>query len=229
MNADCPPRFDGEHILVVDDDPSIRTTLRQALAAVGLAVETAAGGEEALDYLTAHDADLVLLDLKMPGMDGQAVLEELGRRRPDVPVVIITAHGGVESAVEAMRAGAANFIEKPFAIDAIRRVVRDTLSGPDEEATSAGYDALISEAHHAVEARHLDAALEHARRAVALDPLRPEAFNVMGVATQLEMKIDKAQAYYRSALALDHGYRPAQNNLENTSSFPRRLGQFDLG
>lgn len=222
------PSFDGEPILIVDDDPSIRTMLKQTLGRAGLQVTTAEDGPDGLRQVDARDFALVLLDLKMPGMDGQAVLEEISRRRPDVPVVMITAHGGVENAVEAMRAGAANFVEKPFTIAAIRRVVRDTLRGRNGEAEPAGYDAIIGEAHRAIEGRHLGAALEHARRAVALDPLRPEAFNAMGVAAQLDMNLSKAQAYYRSALALDHRHRPAQTNLDNTSSFPRRLGQFEL-
>lgn len=226
----------ARRLLVIDDDKNIRTTLRQALEGDGRAVETAADGAEGLERLRAEPFDLVLLDLKMPKMSGQDVLAEARRHRPDVPVVIITAHGDVETAVEALQAGAAHFIQKPFSVEDARELAstmfekRAEGSPVDAPGTEEDvYEGHLQQARAAIEERDLDAAVQHARIALAHAPTRPEAFNVMGVARQLQIDVNEAQKYYRAALSLAPTYAPAQRNLDNTSRVPKRLGAFDLG
>ena len=114
-------------ILVVDDEKNIRLMLSQVLASDTTTLETAINGEEALQKLEQSSYDLMLLDLRMPGMSGLDVLIQAHARRPDMPVIVLTAHGTVESAVEAMRGGAVNFLQKPFSPKEIRDAVDKAL------------------------------------------------------------------------------------------------------
>lgn len=101
-------------ILVVDDDPNILKVLQARLMASGYAVQTAPGAEKALELLEKCTADLVVSDVRMPGMDGERLLREIRTRWPAVPVILLTAHGTIESAVESVRVGAADYLTKPF-------------------------------------------------------------------------------------------------------------------
>ncbi len=101
-------------VLVVDDEASIRESLRMILEYEGYRVEEATSGEKALDRVRASAPQAILLDIKMPGMDGLEVLTSLHDRGYDIPVLIITGHGDVETAVEATRKGAFDFFEKPL-------------------------------------------------------------------------------------------------------------------
>ncbi len=114
-------------ILVVDDEPGIREMLRAALARDGHRVTTASSGEEALVRLRDEGCDLLLTDLAMPGMDGVELLRRVQEIAPDVPSIVITAYGSKETAIEAMRHGAVNYLEKPFDIEEMRLHVRRAL------------------------------------------------------------------------------------------------------
>jgi len=105
------------NILVVEDGQSQREMLRDFLLKEGHAVEEAASGEEAVQSIAGGAFDLVLLDYKMPGMDGMQVLQEVKRLNPETDVVIITAYGTIETAVDAMKAGAVDYITKPLEFD----------------------------------------------------------------------------------------------------------------
>ena len=111
-------------ILVADDEKNIRLTVSEALADMDGTVLTAVSGEDALERLDSERVDVLLLDLALPGVDGLDVLRHLSAERPDTRVIIITAHGSIRTAVEAMKLGAVDFIAKPFAPDEIREAVR---------------------------------------------------------------------------------------------------------
>ena len=118
-------------ILVVDDESNIRLMVRIALQAVGHAVETAGDGGEGLDkFLSGEAWDAVLLDQRMPGMDGLQVLEAMRARRSDARVILITAFGTIDLARDALRMGAAGFLRKPFTTDALRGTVSAALEAP---------------------------------------------------------------------------------------------------
>ena len=102
------------NILVVDDDPGLRTLLKNRLVAVGYQVTLTEGGPEALARAEEELFDLALVDLKMEEMDGFTVLEKLLRIQPNLPVFILTAHGGIPDAVQATKKGAYDFLSKPF-------------------------------------------------------------------------------------------------------------------
>jgi len=105
---------DGVRILVVDDEPEVRETLRNGLVALGHQVVVADSGVEALRLAGARGFDIVLLDLRMPDMDGLAVLEALKGRGVAAKMVILTGHAEVESAVTAMKLGAQDYLQKPI-------------------------------------------------------------------------------------------------------------------
>lgn len=115
------------NILIVDDEPFNLDLLEQELADKGYAVERATNGTEALRKVDSLQPDLILLDYQMPDMNGLEVLKEIRRRENDVPVVLITAYGTIERAVQAMKEGAYDFITKPFDPDHISLVVQKAL------------------------------------------------------------------------------------------------------
>lgn len=116
-----------ERILLVDDDESLRKVLHYNLEQQGLTVIPAGDGAEAVRLYDEHEPDLVITDIKMPGMDGIDVLKEIKRRNPDQLVIIITAFGAVEDAVEAMKLGAYDYIMKPFNRDELKLIVQKAL------------------------------------------------------------------------------------------------------
>jgi len=132
----------GRAILVVEDDELMRSFLVDVLVAEGHRVESASDGSAGLARLERDAWDLVITDLKMPGLDGLALLREGRKLRPEARWIVITAHGSIESAVEAMKAGATDYLLKPFkSPDELRLVVRRAL----REAQSEARIALLSE------------------------------------------------------------------------------------
>jgi DNA-binding NtrC family response regulator len=212
----------GKPVLIVDDEKNIRLTLSIALESMGLEIDTAMNGEEALVKLGQKEFGLILLDLKMPGMDGMEVLQKVSEIRPDIRVIIITAHGTIESAVDAMKLGAVDFIQKPFSPDEIRELVSKVIDRDKiDEQKVTDYDSYIELAKRCIQDRHSNAAMEHIRKAISLDSSRPEAFNFMGAILEIRGDNLEAQKNYRAAISLDPTYEPAQKNLERTTSFEK--------
>ncbi len=116
-------------ILVVDDEPNMRTILKGLLAREGYAVAEASDGREAVVRLeTGGDYHVVITDLRMPGMDGMQLLARMVEHYPETATVMITAHGTVDTAVEAMKVGAFDFVTKPFDADELRAVVKKAVN-----------------------------------------------------------------------------------------------------
>jgi DNA-binding response OmpR family regulator len=214
----------GRRVLIVDDEKNIRLTLSQALEVLEVETDTAANGEEALAKLKEKEFGLILLDLKMPGMDGMEVLRRVSEIRPDIRMIIITAYGTVESAVEAMKLGAADFIQKPFAPEEIRGLVSRVMDREKiDERKAVDYGTSIELAKRCIGERHFDAAIEHVRKAISLDPGRPEAFNLLGALMEIRGDRIEAQKNYRAALSLDPSYEPAIKNLQRSTNGRWRL------
>jgi two-component system nitrogen regulation response regulator NtrX len=116
-----------ESILVVDDEAGVRSSLAGILGDEGYAVEAVESGEAALAALENRRYDLLLLDVWMPGMDGLEVLARVRTLDPEVPVVVISGHGSIETAVKAVRMGAQDFVEKPLALEKTLLVVKNAL------------------------------------------------------------------------------------------------------
>lgn len=118
----------AQRILVIDDDASLRRVLEYNLEEEGYEVLAAASGEEGMRLFEERQPGLLITDLKMPGMSGFDVLRQVKERSPDTLVIVITAFGAVETAVEAMRAGAYDYITKPFNREALKLTVRKALA-----------------------------------------------------------------------------------------------------
>jgi two-component system response regulator AtoC len=115
------------HILVVDDEPHMRRILEIMLRQSQYFVYSAGNGREALSILQENPVDLVLTDMRMPEMDGLELLNQMREQGYACPVILVTAHGSVESAVEAMKSGASDYILRPFDIDTLERVISRVL------------------------------------------------------------------------------------------------------
>ena len=114
-------------VLLVEDDPNVRLGCEQAMQLAGIAVDAVASAEEAQRRLTAGFPGIVVTDMRLPGADGMALLRWVVERDADLPVIIITGHGDVTLAVEAMRSGAYDFMQKPFSTGDLIEVVRRAL------------------------------------------------------------------------------------------------------
>ncbi len=205
-------------ILIVDDEKNIRLTLSQALESLAVETDAASNGEEALQKLGKKEFGLILLDIRMPGMDGMEVLRRVREIRPDIRVIMITAYGTIESAVEAMKLGAVDFLQKPFDPDEVRELVSRVMDREKlDEQRLADYTSRIEFAKRCIGERHFDAAVEHVRRAIFVDPARPEAFNLLGALMEIRGDRLEAQKNYRTALSLDPSYEPALKNLQRST------------
>ena len=217
-------------ILIVDDEENIRQTAVQALAPLGYDLISAANGREALDKLEENQIGLVLLDLRMTDLDGLEILRHMARFRPEVRVILMSAHGTVDSAVEALQLGAVDFIAKPFSAQDLREMVMKIIDHQAGEAAQASaYEKHLTLTKSSLENHRLEAAKEHTKQAIGLDPSRPEAFNLLGILHELTGNRTEAMKYYRVALALDPTYNPASQNLTRPTHNPDHLQAINLG
>ncbi len=118
----------NQSILVVDDEPKMRRLLEIMLTQMGHEVHQADDGQAALTHLKDNNVDLVITDLRMPQLDGIGLLRQMREQRNEVPVIVVTAFGTVESAVEAMKYGASDYIIRPFELDAVEAAVTRALT-----------------------------------------------------------------------------------------------------
>lgn len=114
-------------LLIIDDEKNIREGLAANFELEGYSVKTAADGAEGLEYIRKGDIDLVITDLRMPGVTGEEVLKTVTAECPGIPVIILTGHGSIDAAVDAMRHGAYNFLTKPLNLDQLGLIVKRAL------------------------------------------------------------------------------------------------------
>jgi len=145
MSPNIKPR-----VLVVDDEEDIRASLKMILDYEGMDFHEAASGREALRRIKDVEPHAVLLDIKMPRMDGIEVLAELRKLRPDLPIVMISGHGTIATAVEATRLGAFDFMEKPLERDRVLLVLRNALERCRLEAQVRDYELSFEERYRIV-------------------------------------------------------------------------------
>ena len=220
----------NQRILIVDDEKNIRLTMKQTLQTLGYEISTAVDGQDALKKLAVQEFDLLLLDLRMPGLDGVEVLRRVVRLRPDIRVIIVSAHGTVENAVEVIKLGAVDFIQKPFSPQELRQIVAEVLDRDQlEAAQAADYESHIALAKRCINDRHFEAAMTHARQAIGLDPARPEAFNLVGVLHEIGGNLVEAMKNYRVAVDLEPTYEPAWQNLHRPKGPLTGKGEISLG
>jgi DNA-binding response OmpR family regulator len=231
---------DSKRVLIVDDEPNVRLVFRTALDAVGYTVTEAEDGPSALEWLAGSKADLVLLDLQMPGLGGMEVLRRLRDSGNDVPVVIVTAHGSIPDAVQAMKLGAIDFLTKPLNPEPLRHVVASVISRHAEASAEpewererkagparspGGQSAAtvvtlgpavldLAAVKRALNRREFDRALEGLEQALVVAPDSAEAHTLMGVLRESLGQQHAAYHAYKVALEADPHYGPALDNMK---------------
>jgi DNA-binding NtrC family response regulator len=215
---------EAKRILVVDDEPNVRLMMRTALESSGYAISEAEDGERALSELRTRAFDMVLLDLRMPLLDGIAALRRIREEGLAVPVVMITAHGSVPDAVEAMKLGAIDLVEKPIAPTALREIVaevmaRHQVSRSEEHVGFIGkevrFEEVLSRAKRAMNQLRTEEAEAFLRRAIELDESSAEARTLLGVLFASEGRVYAAAEQFRAALKADPDYEAAKHNLQH--------------
>jgi len=126
-----------KQILIVDDEANVRVVFSDVLRRESYIVKVAKDGPEAIKAVDEETFDLALVDLRMPRMDGIEVLENIKKRKPQIPVIIYTGYGSITTAVEAMRKGAADYLNKPFSPEDLKSSIRKALEGAGEHNSTA--------------------------------------------------------------------------------------------
>jgi DNA-binding NtrC family response regulator len=136
---------DGKRILIVDDEPSVRNSLRDWFLADGFTVETAEDGHEALKSMNSGPFDIVVVDLKMPGMDGITLEKRVREIDPNAAIIILTAFASVETAVEALKLGAFDYVTKPVDPDELSNTIRNALRQKELQEENIRLKTKVSE------------------------------------------------------------------------------------
>jgi two-component system OmpR family response regulator len=130
--------MDEFRVLLVDDEEDFRETLQKRLRNRKLQVDTAENGYKALELLQAKDFDVIVLDVKMPGLDGIDTLKEIKIKKPDVEVIMLTGHASVESGIQGMQLGAFDYVMKPVPLDELLDKMRQAYERKTMRAAHGG-------------------------------------------------------------------------------------------
>ncbi|MGM0603074.1 MAG: response regulator [Bacillota bacterium] len=218
----------NKKILIVDDEKNIRLTLKTALKNAGYEVETAVNGEDGLAKVKEDDFPVILLDMKMPGIDGIQFLQELNNKEIETKVIMITGYGSVETAVETLKLGAIDYLRKPFKPEEIIEIVEDVFKRYELENTEKeveSFEDYIILAKNAINKRNFSKAKEMLQKATSENSEKPEPFNLLGIIYEMQHKQPEAMKMYRAALALDPSYKPANDNIERAGE---SMGSVDI-
>jgi DNA-binding NtrC family response regulator len=199
-------------ILVVDDERNIRKNLAMVLESAGYQVDEARDGEEALALCRGHHPDIAFVDLHMPKIDGLDVLAHVRTVSPKTAVVIITAYGSAANAVEAMKLGAVDFLEKPFDPKIIGILAEEILIR-QRYGSGGSFGDLM---HLADLARERNARLEaraYLKAAMLRAADRPEPYYWLGYFCEADGDAKRALQYYYMAFSASRTYEPAVTAL----------------
>jgi DNA-binding response OmpR family regulator len=214
MNTVASPR--EKAILVVDDEKNIRFTIVHALKSDHYEVDSASSGAEGLQRCRAKHYDLLLVDLRMPGMDGLEMLSELRRATPDAPpAVIITAHGVARELFAAAALGAIDSMRKPFSIHSVRSMVHEVLGRFDDEnnRSESRAEKLRRQGKLYLMQRHCREASAILEAAARLDPVSSDTFFLLALCDLLENRRKEAIAHLRYAVYVDPNNKVAAEYL----------------
>ena len=203
-------------ILIVDDEPNVRLMYHSALESENYELHEAESGPKALEQCKLRTHDVATLDLRMPGMNGLELLEKMHEQGINTPAVIITAFADVPHAVNAMKLGAIDFLQKPILPDQLRGIVKDILVRHKPEKPKAGppdFDYYLRCAKRAINLRDFASAKGNLIKALELNSDSPQAFNLVGVMLEMREEYDQAKRYYGQAIKLDKNFEPAQQNM----------------
>ncbi|MDZ4120912.1 MAG: response regulator [Candidatus Cloacimonadaceae bacterium] len=212
-------------ILIVDDEKNVQLMIQRTLESEEYGIELAATGKEALEKIKDISYDVVILDLRLPDMDGTEVLKELGDRSQAPDVIMITAHGNIDVAVEAMKLGCVDFIQKPFDVADLRKAVNLLLERKNlSYQQNLRFESLIEVAKLETRERHYAKAREHVLEALELNPDNSEAYNFLGVLFEISDDLAKAISAYQTSLRLEPKNVNAKANLERITSLQSGSG-----
>jgi FixJ family two-component response regulator len=204
------------NILIVDDERNVRLMYRAALDSM-FKVDEAESGAKALEMFMSHRYDVAILDLRMPGMTGLELLEKMNQLSINTPVVIVTAYADVPNAVNAMKCGAIDFLQKPVTPDQLRTIVKDILVRHDHEDRKSpeahDFEYFLRCAKRAINLRDFSAARRNLVSALELNPDSPQALNLAGVMFEMREEFDQARRYYGRAIKVSKNFEPAQANM----------------
>jgi DNA-binding NtrC family response regulator len=206
-------------ILVVDDERNIRNNLTMVLEAAGYEVDSSGDGEDALTKSKERHYDIALVDIQMPKMGGLELLRYLHTLRPRMAVVILTAYGTASRAVEAMKLGAVDFLEKPFDPKTLLLLCEEILQR-QKTGKSVSMDDLLHLAELARERKAYVEARVYLKTAMMREVTRPEPYYWLGYISELEGDKRRAMQYYSLALDASQTFEPAHQAL-------KRLGHVD--
>jgi len=203
-------------ILVVDDERNVRLMYRAALDNM-FKVDEAESAAKALEMFRTHRYDVAILDLRMPDMGGLELIEQMNLSGITTPVVFVTAYADVPNAVNAMKFGAIDFLQKPVTPDQLRAVVKDILvRHAREERKSPGprdFEYYLRCAKRAINFRDFSAARSNLISALEINPDSPQALNLAGVMFEMREEFDQARRYYGRAIKVSKDFEPAQANM----------------
>ncbi len=217
-------------ILIIDDEKNIRFTLEQCLTGENIETDQAEGGEDGLRKLSESPYDLTLLDIKMPGISGMETLKRIRQADIHTDVIMMTAYGTIENAVEAMKLGALDFISKPFTPEEIRQLVRQVIDRKSLiENNLATYADFLEYAKKCILDKNFEKADHYLKKAVMEDINAAEPHNLFGVIAEFKGDFAAAGKHYRAACALDPTYKPADRNLQRLTDYNYSIRGITLG
>ena len=217
-------------VLIIDDEKNIRMTIKSCLDESTYQVDVAVNGEEGYDKLKNETYDLALLDIKMPGISGLELLKKMRDNQIKTDVVMMTAYGTIERAVEAMKLGAIDFMSKPFSPDEIRKVVETVIHRRTlVETKIESFVDVLEFAKACILSKDYAKAEQFLKKAISLNVDSADPHNLLGILSEFKGDVSLAQMHYRAALALDPTHEAANKNLERTAQFHYTNKSMDLG
>ncbi len=210
----------NKKVLIIDDEKNIRMTLRKSLEKAGYEVETAINGEDGLEKFGEEKYPVIILDMKLPGINGIEVLRRINEQEHQSKIIMITGYGSIDTAVEAMKQGAVDYLRKPFKTGEILEIVGEVFARfelEEREKEAEGFKEYLNLAKAEINRRNFDKAIKLLKKATSANSEKPEPFNLLGVIYELRGDHPKAMKMYRTALSLDPTYRPADDNLQRAS------------
>jgi DNA-binding response OmpR family regulator len=213
------------HILVVDDEKNIRLTVQHSLVAADYEVDTASNGLEGLQKFREGHYDLILMDLRMPQINGIEMLREIRERDQETAAVVITAYLTIDTLLEAFSLGVSDYIRKPFSPNDVRETVRRVLSRerldlqhPPTEAAGS-----LELARKALAKHDIEQAMTLARQAIEVNSNNPDAHAFLGILQHLSGDAHAAEQSFREALLLDPQHQLSRDYLFWTQSRGRTV------
>lgn len=206
-------------ILIVDDSKNIRITIQHLLENENHEFDIAMNGEEALDKILTNEFDLVFLDIRMPTLDGMEVLREIRKKGNKTPVVILSAYGTVDNAVEAMKLGVVDFMTKPFTPTEIRELLqsfekREALTEeeeePEKELSLAELEQYVK---RLISSEKYEKAMDILKKYLEKYQDSGIIYYYLGLLSESREDFEKALKYYRTALVFNNELVQAEINL----------------